>query len=523
VAWTYNDEATAILDTIKELEFPIFLTIGNHDGYTATGQVPDAVNKGLGNMLDWVTGNENGTLQQTVTAAEPKEWPGFSWDDYARFLAETKDGAMGGRHVDVVSGQFRRVRGQQTMEKAWVPVPAAKRNFILYDGFNQWQRTYGPTYYSFSFGKNRYVNLNSYELRQHRRSGWGMYTVNYGGGVSQVQAEWLEKELSRAEKDSDDVTLLAHHDPRGGHNGKDYPYYFKQIDYSGMDESAKNYVKGEILNPKICEYVPSWAQSHDQELSCLHDGLQEWMRPDPEFDCDEADRVANDPDGRCDIERFKSERGSHPWYSGYALLAKLHERSAVRTMILGHTHYNSIEMFQSGTPLVPGRVVLDAESLAGREAENPFRARALGLTTGDAAGSARHQGIVKEGNDLVVDLNAAGHSAFDPRRGKDKLQGANRELAILRLTSNSDLSAQTHQGKAMYGFSVLELSTKRDARNYGHPQINAVRFFLNDGGSFELVSKVDLDRGQSIQNAQVNADNPLCELFQGSGSEACKD
>jgi hypothetical protein len=192
-------------------------------------------------------------------------------------------------------------------------------------------------------------------------------------------------------------------------------------------------------------------------------------------------------------------------------------------MILGHTHYNSIEMFQSGTPLVPSRVVLDAESLAGREAENPFRARAMGLTSGDAKGSARHQGIVKEGNDLVVDLNAAGHAAFDPRRNKDKLQGANRELAILRLTSNSDLSAQTYQGKAMYGFSVLSLSSKRDARNYTHPQINAVRFFLNDGGSFELVSKVEIDRSAAIANAQVDADNPLCKLFEGSGSEACKN
>ncbi|MBS2017499.1 MAG: metallophosphoesterase [Deltaproteobacteria bacterium] len=522
VAWTYNDEANAILDTIKELRFPIFLTVGNHDGYVATGQVPAAIDRGLGSALDWITGSQDGSLEQTVKAAEPKEWPGFSWDDYARFLAETKENAMGGRHLDVFTGSFRRVRNQQTMAKGWIPVPASKRNYILYDGFNQWQRTYGPTYASWTFGKNRFVNLNTYELRQHRRSGWGMYTVNYGGGVSQVQAEWLEKELARAEKDSDDVTILAHHDPRGGHNGKDYPYYFKQIDYRGMDESAKNYVQGEVLNPKICEHVPSWAMGRDQKLSCLHDGLQEWMRPDPEFDCDEEDRLPNDPDGRCDVQRFRTQRDAHPWYSGYAILAKLHQRSAVRTMILGHTHYNSVEMFESGTPLVPDRVVLDAKSLAAREAENPFRAKALGLTPETAETSSEHQGIVKEGENLVVDLEAAGHSVFDPRRGMDRLQGTGRELAILRLTSNSDLSGQTYRGKAMYGFSVLRLTTRADARRYGHPQINAVRFFLNDGGSASLVSELTLDRTKTVANAQVDASNPICGLFRGAGAEACQ-
>ena len=104
----------------------------------------------------------------------------------------------------------------------------------------------------------------------------------------------------------------------------------------------------------------------------------------------------------------------------------------------------------------------------------------------------------------------------------DRLQGAGRELAILRLTSNSDLSDQTYNGKAMYGFSALTLSTRKDGRRYGLPQINAVRFFLNDGGSFELVSEVLLDRTKNIPNAQVNGDNPLCSLFKGAGAEACE-
>src|SRR5690606_26669659 len=40
VAWTYNEEAKAIVSLLKHLPLPIFLTAGNHDGYVATGHVP---------------------------------------------------------------------------------------------------------------------------------------------------------------------------------------------------------------------------------------------------------------------------------------------------------------------------------------------------------------------------------------------------------------------------------------------------------------------------------------------------
>src|SRR4051812_1714826 len=50
VAWTYNDEAKAIVNTLKFLPVPIFLTAGNHDGYVSTGHVPGAV-KALDTVL----------------------------------------------------------------------------------------------------------------------------------------------------------------------------------------------------------------------------------------------------------------------------------------------------------------------------------------------------------------------------------------------------------------------------------------------------------------------------------------
>ena len=126
----------------------------------------------------------------------------------------------------------------------WKEIPRNERNFILYDGFYQWQKTYGPLYYSHKFGKNVYLSLNSFELRQHKRSGWGMYTVNYGGGMSDVQMTWLDRELLRARSEESDVVVLAHHDPRGGHNGLDHGYYFEQLEYRSVYQSAISYLVG---------------------------------------------------------------------------------------------------------------------------------------------------------------------------------------------------------------------------------------------------------------------------------------
>jgi hypothetical protein len=74
----------------------------------------------------------------------------------------------------------------------------------------------------------------------------------------------------------------------------------------------------------------------------------------------------------------------------------------------------------------------------------------------------------------------------------------------------------------MYGFSTLTLSRRNDTRRYGLSQINTVRFFLNDGGSFELVREVSIDRTKTTPSAQVDAANPLCAVFRGEGSAACR-
>ena len=98
-------------------------------------------------------------------------------------------------NAKIATGKRNMVRDEPGPAAA---APARSLVDLLYDGFYQWQRTYGPLTASWKFGKNRYVALNSFELRQHRRSGWGMYTVNYGGGMTDVQMGWLDRELARS-------------------------------------------------------------------------------------------------------------------------------------------------------------------------------------------------------------------------------------------------------------------------------------------------------------------------------------
>jgi len=47
------------------------------------------------------------------------------------------------------------------------------------------------------------------------------------------------------------LVVLAHHDPRGGHKGKDPGYYFEQLDYRSIYQSSINYLVGKVWNPWI--------------------------------------------------------------------------------------------------------------------------------------------------------------------------------------------------------------------------------------------------------------------------------
>lgn len=525
VAKNYNEEAIAILDVIKDLPIPFFLTAGNHDGYVSMGHAPGFIRKGQERIAKIAQENvANGAISK-ATAAE-----------FSKFIGETKD-LPGGNHVDIFDGHFVRRANEQRYDKAWTePTPGTKRNLPLYDGFNQWKKTYGPLTQSWAFGNTTYININSFDLRQHMRSGWGMYTVNYGGNVSPQQMIWIHREINRNfNGQKREAVLLAHHDPRGGHKNVAYPFYFRQVPFRGMDESFKNYVSGEVIQPKICEHAPEWVKekSTDLFLGCLQDGLQEWMRPDPQFDCGRMGVVTSGPDkGQCDIEKMRKDPNIHPDYSGYKLIHEMTTNRNVRTMILGHTHYNSLEVLQPGDRVVPDQFILDpqthesyAMSRSFFDAVNPVRlfSRWMGKEKKDRESKMEEmtmRGIVEETlkdvKVLSLVLELAGHSF-------ERVMG-DHELVIMRFTSVAKLTEQevrTDMDAVNYGFQVLSFD---DSFEYSDKQkrsvVNGVTFLRNsEDGDFVPVNNgetVSLDRSQRLSS--VDKKNPFEMIFDSTKS-----
>jgi hypothetical protein len=378
---------------------------------------------------------------------------------------------------------------------------------VLYDGFHQWQKTYGPLSSSWTFGKNRFVSMNSYELRQHRRTGWGMYTVNYGGAVGRTQLEWLDRELARSLLASEDVTLLLHHDPRGGHKGLDFGYYFPLLRYESIQQSTINFLFSEVFTPQVCKRTDV-TLSVDERESCLHDGLQEWMGPDEEFD---------------------NLGGGGFFMSGIELLSRVARNPQVRTLLIGHAHLNSLEVLRQGDVLVPDHVALDATSaqrIEALETANPVRRFAWQSELAEGAlGAPRALGAARATRlpDTAPDAPLAPASFTDYRERLDaqlavattrmpRTLGAPssgpRELAILRVTSGADLSNQTFGADKMFGWSVLHV-TKQAA---GVPRINRITYLIHqDPATYAKVTTVDVDRTQSLPSR--GADNPVDVLF----------
>lgn len=500
VAMTYNDEAKVIINALKRLTFPIFLVPGNHDGYASTGLAPRAVE-----LVDDVALD---SMEKVVNDFNPKAWPGFRWSTYQAYRERIAD-QPGGLPIDLFSGAFRKRANADTVGNAFSEVRREQRNMILYDGFYQWQKTVGPLYASWRFGKNFYMNLNTYDLRQHRRSGWGMFTVNYGGGISPFQMEWIKRDIARANTESLDIVLLGHHDPRGGHKGKDLGYYYRQLDYKNVQQSAVNYLVGKAFNPAVCR-LPEWATSDAQGSSCIHDGLNEWMAPDGDFDCAESDRKG----GTCDTSLFDPSKGDAARgydFSGFRLLDLMNSNPNVRTLLLGHTHYNSLEILKSGDNTIADEFILDEatkKAVLSGEVENPIRGYAQATSGNDYDPSTISKAQLDKLAEQYTGLFKAGSKGM-----RRKVEGdATREIAVIRLTSNADLANQSYKGKSMLGFSVLHVAAAADARNYIAPQINSATFFINVGtDKFDTVNTVNIPRVTHLGPHQPG--NPVSELF----------
>ncbi|MEZ4743915.1 MAG: metallophosphoesterase [Bdellovibrionota bacterium] len=518
---TYRNEAVEIIQVLRELPLPIFLTIGNHDGYASVGYPPkqsmrdklvgalgrSGADEGLRQCWKYWTRNfaEKGSEDRNMPM--PK---GCGYPD--KGFAVEGGPSIDGKHLNVFQGTFVRrytsYTNEGTVMKTWHEVPQNERNIFVYDGFNQWRRTYGPTYMSWMHGKNHYINLNTFDLRQHRRTGWGMYTVNYGGGISGFQTAWYKEQIKEAKVFGRDIVILGHHDPRGGHNGHDYPFYFKQVDYKGMGEVSKNYIAGEILQPKLCGIVPNYIKTDNFKLSCLHDGLQEWMRADSEFDCEEKylQKIKGQREWqrKCDTDGMKGTKG-HPFYSGYQLVDDISAEPFIRTLLFGHTHYSSVEVYLRGSQLMPKSVILDAKSrerysrLASLEQfQNP--GRRLSFNIGSEAIEKDIEGFI------TVDLKKLGHSF------KNKVEAES--LAILRLTSASNMSSQQYDGQDYYGFSLLGFKKEkgdptailRDVTLFQAEGINATKFGIVgvENGKDKSIGEFTIDRSKDIRYKKMS-------------------
>ena len=474
VAPTYAAEAKRVINALKRLKYPIFLTPGNHDGYVSMGYVPQAVVE-----FDKARGID---LFKVINDQNDLAWPNYTSDQFIQYRAKSP---ADGYHRDLFTGRFKRSVGD-TFATSFTEIPQSDRNMVLYDGFYQWQKSYGPLYSSWTFGKNHYVSTNTFDLRQHRRAGWGMYTVNYGGGMSEVQLSWLDREVTRARAADQDIVLLMHHDPRGGHNGKDFGYYFPQVDFVRVGQSALTYILAEKLAPMVCKNADV-TLTVDEQDSCLHDGLQEWMAPDPEFD--------------------KNSIG--PYVSSLELLSRISKTPEIRTMVLGHAHLNSLEIKQTGDPLIPNEVLGGpgtSAHLNWLETVNPVRRQSWRTILGKDDGSSFHAGD--------FDAERAHVSALLGRatRGMQRtLSGDNsgpHELVILRVTSNANLSDQKYGSDSMFGWQVFTMNRQAG----GIPRLNRVTYMIHEGPyAFDKITTVDVDRTRSM--ATKATDNPVAKLF----------
>jgi hypothetical protein len=420
VAPEYVNEMAFAIDQLKELPIPIHMIPGNHDGYASTGDTPKFLDDG--DLLTFF----NKSLKSVVASAGPGTWPDFDFDTYDRWRHDANSkGAFGGFPLDVYNGSFMRTPGK-TFTEGWKEVPRAQRNYILYDGQYQWQRTIGPLHHSWKFGTSRFIGLNTFELRQHMRMAWGMYSTNYGGSMSPVQMEWLDRELARADADKSDVTLLTHHDPRGGTGHDDFGTYHGQEGF-------------EKIHAALLGELSRYGGIFKATCEALTESDVEADRAEPEEDtrgCDEGKQIWHGADPKFD----------NGFASGPALAERISRNKNVRTLLYAHTHKNGLDMLQASDPLIPGKVV-------------------------------------------------AGH-----------------ELLVLELGSCASVTSATFDGAKVYGFQILDVSKKNDARGVSIPQINEVKYLKNvGGGRFNVIATASLQRTATMK--RDNPQNPVNSVF----------
>src|SRR5437016_1934043 len=129
--------------------------------------------------------------------------------------------------------------------------------------------------------------------------------------------------------------------------------------------------------------------------------------------------------------------------SGLELMKRVVQNPQVRTLLLGHTHYNQLEVLQNVDELLPGQFKIDSASaklFATLEVQNPVRAYSF---LQDSVGTRSEYDLALLPTEAVSDKNERFAAMMNralpeaPRvlEGPGPGPGRPRELVVLRLVS----------------------------------------------------------------------------------------
>lgn len=79
------------------------------------------------------------------------------------------------------------------------------------DGFEFWEKYFGPLFYSFDYGNAHFISVNSYDWPKQGRIGFSYLVFNWGGYIQEEQLQWIAEDLSST--DADLKIMMMHHNP----------------------------------------------------------------------------------------------------------------------------------------------------------------------------------------------------------------------------------------------------------------------------------------------------------------------
>jgi len=281
-----------------------------------------------------------------------------------------------------------------------------------------------------------------------------------------------------------------------------------------VQQSMSNYLLQEIWNPAACTSLPGWARPESTtDEECVHDGLQEWMGPDLRFDCGPT---AKDETGSCRPDLMVDSSQHAYRFGAYQLVDLLANTPNIRTMLLGHTHMNTLEVLRQGQVIVPVQFTDEQlHDFATLEVQNPARGYAWqnelsGQMPPDYDPDALPEAQIEARMRQLRNLYEGAARSTTQVLGGDP----NRELVVLRTTCNAVLTSQDDLGGTpAVGFAVLSLSRKSDARGVELPQVNRARYYQQDEtNKYRALGDIEIPRTRAT--SQFANDNPLRQLFE---------